>query len=651
MSTIDSAFMQEFMGPTCLYTVLARRMQDNPLLLRRNIYRSVRPQVHSRSFFIDFHIPVLPPCGLLTFHVVYKSSKTMQYQVLYESCYTIKENSDPLFGLQFPVTDAIASNNCQDIFLLVLLSTSGQSKDAHERWMGSICKTVSESASPAVRSEILEIQLPCYATIVDLHELHLARAKGSSRLSSQGMRSFMFPAGNANCNKPSSAPLVMQKGNLSTSLQCKVFLSKDSTSQPQLFACEFAVRVCMADDNLTLQTQICNGDHGNASELQLDESRNRKCKIGNQTSSQSPTAITIIQANGLEEHTSTLGHKRKLLTDHHIPACSGLVVYHFCSTSNKSSEATGGNIVQNTVWYEQRTSLRCVWCDAQFLHYSSPSQHPDRILPALHALAKHVHCFHSHFTYDMTIDAKGLVHVRVVRNKTLVSPSAHAAQQEASLSPRPTKGKNRLTKPVIARYHNRRRVLLELSAWPYGHDLNSDNGGKAEAAKSRQREMLAKLLRQSSSRPCYHVTTGQVMSKEDLDLYMTSAENIDAAHPELSLGGYDLIANAHLLDEYVDINVHEKEFMFLWNTHLHSFPAYSDALVGVCCERFVQRFADVIVAKRLRYNLLLHLLALWDFGLLLAEEVLQYVGVVDELQLQLNDAETSTRNNTSSALA
>ena len=104
------------------------------------------------------------------------------------------------------------------------------------------------------------------------------------------------------------------------------------------------------------------------------------------------------------------------------------------------------------------------------------------------------------------------------------------------------------------------------------------------------------------------------------------------------------------LDDYGDdVGHEEREFMKLWNTHVRAFPPYSDALLPAVCERFVTRFADVIVANELRYMALLHFLTMWDFGLLRKVEVARYMGLIDRVQhATLQEADTSRRDGSSS---
>jgi len=65
---------------------------------------------------------------------------------------------------------------------------------------------------------------------------------------------------------------------------------------------------------------------------------------------------------------------------------------------------------------------------------------------------------------------------------------------------------------------------------------------------------------------------------------------------------------------------------------VQAFPPYGDTLLVLVCERFVQKFGTLIVEKKLRYQLLLHLMSLWDFGLLTAEEVWYFMQEVDSIQ-------------------
>ena len=98
-------------------------------------------------------------------------------------------------------------------------------------------------------------------------------------------------------------------------------------------------------------------------------------------------------------------------------------------------------------------------------------------------------------------------------------------------------------------------------------------------------------------------------------------------------------ASHAVIDEYEDIGYEEREFMKLWNTHIATFPPYGDTLWPATCERFVTRFAPTILANKLRYMALLHFLTMWDHGLLRGDEVAQYMGMIDRVQVGLPPVE------------
>lgn len=76
----------------------------------------------------------------------------------------------------------------------------------------------------------------------------------------------------------------------------------------------------------------------------------------------------------------------------------------------------------------------------------------------------------------------------------------------------------------------------------------------------------------------------------------------------------------------------EKELMKMWNTHVNSFPPYSNAYVSMSCEVFVRKFGNIILAKNLRHNLLLHLMNLVDFNLIRLSDVKSCIQFIDSLQ-------------------
>lgn len=509
MAAIASDLVKEFMGPVCLYQILSDRLARNPMLQTRNLYHTARPTVRhsSHSICIIFEFETLPVNGLLTFHVLSKQGEG--YVILSTSAVPLTDAPELSIQCKFPVTSQMLSAQCEDLFLLALLTEPGGaavSRTAHDRWAGTIAKVATDSTR-SIPSEVLEIQLPCHGLMIDLHQPHLARARKARRQRSE-IRSFMFPA--------SSSP---RQPVLFTRTLCNKF-TKPSTEG---LACLLSVS-CVSD-------------------------RSRK-----QTYSQAFR----------RSDKPTLAN---------MPICNGSVLYHCTSTVDKVRK----------VWYEERSGFQCVWCTQTFpcAPCSDDMQTKKSTAKALHALSIHLDTFHGHFLYDMSIDAKGKVHVLVTKGDAVRRPS---------------------TAP------------WELPILP------TDTGDKATA-------------RPMDKRQFYHVTTGQQMTTADREHFLNSLENTDFHHPELDLNAYELKDNYKMIEEYVDINIHEQEFMKLWNAHLSCCLPHSDTLLIYVCQRFVQKFGVSLVTKHLRHNFLLHLVTLWDFGLLTAAEVHQLIVDVDTIKI------------------
>ena len=84
-----------------------------------------------------------------------------------------------------------------------------------------------------------------------------------------------------------------------------------------------------------------------------------------------------------------------------------------------------------------------------------------------------------------------------------------------------------------------------------------------------------------------------------------------------------------LIDEFTDVNSDEKALMKLWNEHMLSYTVVPDRQVARCCVEFSERFGAVLRARRLRNNYALHLVNLYNFGLVGAADVRRILAVVD----------------------
>lgn len=76
------------------------------------------------------------------------------------------------------------------------------------------------------------------------------------------------------------------------------------------------------------------------------------------------------------------------------------------------------------------------------------------------------------------------------------------------------------------------------------------------------------------------------------------------------------------LDDIDDITESEKHFMFLWNRFVHSNTIFADALLPDALALFaVQRRAELAGSAPLRRCFTLHMITLWDYGLLSAADL------------------------------
>ena len=86
---------------------------------------------------------------------------------------------------------------------------------------------------------------------------------------------------------------------------------------------------------------------------------------------------------------------------------------------------------------------------------------------------------------------------------------------------------------------------------------------------------------------------------------------------------------SQLIDEFTDVNPDEKTLMKLWNEHVSSYRVIPDRLVPQCCREFSEKYGTAVVTRRLRNNYALHLINLYNFGLLTAEDIKTCLRVAD----------------------
>ena len=132
----------------------------------------------------------------------------------------------------------------------------------------------------------------------------------------------------------------------------------------------------------------------------------------------------------------------------------------------------------------------------------------------------------------------------------------------------------------------------------------------------------------SASRGFYHSRTGVPIHEDELGY--DSDNDVDESQ--------DLCMNNAMLEEFDDVSYEEKVFMMMWHSHLKSFPYYADLYIPWITERFTRKHAPDLVHLGLRHNFLLHLITLWDYGLISSEDIESCILHVDKFAAGSNNS-------------
>lgn len=249
------------------------------------------------------------------------------------------------------------------------------------------------------------------------------------------------------------------------------------------------------------------------------------------------------------------------------------VLFHLVSNRKDSNETF--------VWHESRSYVCCPFCTSYkrkggSVEYDKLKKKlSDSSAKELEELAIHLLSFHPHFGYEFSIDFQGNIHIMMQRKHL----ESHMQAIKCSYS----------------------------------------NMGEAEE----DQQQASETRKSEKYRQFYHSTTGQMITPAELQY--DSDNEVD--------NSVEIKLQHSIIDEFSDLTTQEKEFMKLWNTHVATFPPYGDKLIPVVCEVFVKKFSGVIIKKKLRHNALLHFMSMWDFGLLLSEEVHQFLSHIDQQSL------------------
>ena len=91
-----------------------------------------------------------------------------------------------------------------------------------------------------------------------------------------------------------------------------------------------------------------------------------------------------------------------------------------------------------------------------------------------------------------------------------------------------------------------------------------------------------------------------------------------------------------LLDEFEDVSEKERKIMKFWNRHVRFYnktQQLTDLVVPHLCELFIRENRQVLIP--FRRELLMHLLNLWDSGLITQEKIHKCIQILDNREYNL----------------
>ncbi|XP_013401571.1 polycomb protein suz12 [Lingula anatina] len=129
-------------------------------------------------------------------------------------------------------------------------------------------------------------------------------------------------------------------------------------------------------------------------------------------------------------------------------------------------------------------------------------------------------------------------------------------------------------------------------------------------------------LAQGHNRLYYHTGTCQPVRPQEID------EDSESENDPMWLREKTI----QMLDEFTDVNEGEKEIMKMWNIHVMRNNYIADCQFTTACQTFVAEHGVTIVEKNLCRNFLLHMINLYDFGLIKPEIITQTMMSINRIK-------------------
>ena len=660
-ATMD-AWSLDFTGPMLLYTVLNERFERNPPFLRRNLRQPrLKKEVLSGNQ-VHLHIQGSLNAGTtqsksLFFYLL--GLHRGKLMVVDESVFMIEsadESCIPFDGmLNIPLTMLKSIDS-----LVLMLIVGERDKDTSGRMsriVSEFCTKTSEMFDSITHSQYTNCVEGFYGTItvsrchamIDLQH-HLRRAKYLAGHEVQsvpnGLRFFLHPA--------TDTTLVVTLRRQSLSI-----LSDDLIEDVPEYEATIEVKLLTVTVDKRSQTSKQSKSHRAATKRKAASTSNLRKSLPSSSnlarseqderflvyhycSPNDVPAASVATDVGTTAASAPAGASVARVGADTAAGSVGAV-----SSLDKNDPSNWKWIVRQQVFH----GLSCPWCGRLYRSQPHPvafshttGQPTAETLQAFVELVLHLTACHYHHRYELARDTTGNLHIIVRRQRTEeLEPIVrrHSTIKESVVFGRAFAPPSFKVHLIDLPTHKGALSLPETDArsntgkgkpsngTTKGRSNNNSTYGKGAAAAARAVRIDPRLqpitvLGRPNRTQYFHAITGQPVAKSEVD-YDSDAD-IDLS--------FDLMRKNDSLVEFSDITMQEKVFFQLWNTHLATFPPHGDRLLPVVCERFLQRFLPTIVREKLRYLALLHFINLWDFGLLLSEEVEAYMRQIDEFSVR-----------------
>ena len=273
---------------------------------------------------------------------------------------------------------------------------------------------------------------------------------------------------------------------------------------------------------------------------------------------------------------------------------------------------------------EVKDSICCLWCKSNFgsvcnsmtalpskskKRFKSNASHEPlakSVLRSIKSLLIHLRNCHFHFEYHALKDEAGNIFIFMRRDRS------HDIDQKAlfreKMKPYFWSKGFRDDQDVFA-YSFQDVPLMKVP----GSNSSIINGEVEDGEKEED-------SRDVMTRQYYHPRTGLPLVNEELG-HESDEECVEWQNLALSNSA---------IDDFEDIGYEEKSFMKLWNSYITALPPYGDSYIPFSCEIFAKRFSVQLVDQHLRFHFLFHLITLWEFGLLRAEDIQYLISIVDK---------------------